>query len=82
MVYSDIYCYIVAYKLHPSIPVGLQRFSLSSTDVGGSMKKIRDYLRRAYNILAELSREIFPIPLVGLVTMLLLISILLKILGM
>ncbi len=46
------------------------------------MKKIREYLRRAYNILAELPREIFPIPLVGLITMLLLIPILLMLLGM
>jgi len=81
MVYSDIYCYIVAYKLHTSISLGLQRFSVGSTDVGGSMKKIREYLRRAYNILAELPREIFPIPLVGLITMLLLIPILLMLLG-
>jgi len=31
--YSGIYCYIVAYKLHTSIPVGIQCFSFGSTIV-------------------------------------------------
>ncbi len=44
------------------------------------MKKIREYLERAYDILAELPTDIFPISLIGLITMLLLILILLKIL--
>ncbi len=51
------------------------------------MKRIREYFERAYNtladLLAQLPTEIDPLgPLVGLTTMLLLIPILLKILGM
>ncbi len=50
------------------------------------MKKVREYLEKTYNLLADLVAglppEVFPIPLVGLITMLLLILILLKLLGM
>jgi len=50
------------------------------------MKKIVEYLGRAYNVLADLLAQLppetNPIPLIGLVTILLLIPILLKILGM
>ncbi len=50
------------------------------------MKKVREYFEKAYNVLADLlaqlPTEIFPIPLIGLITMLLLIPILLKVLGM
>jgi len=49
------------------------------------MKKIVEYLGRAYNVLADLLAqlppEIYPIPITGLITMLLLIPILLMLLG-
>ncbi len=51
------------------------------------MKKVREYLGRAYNVLADIFAELPPVidpfgPLVGLITMLLLIPILLKLIGM
>jgi len=49
------------------------------------MKKIVEYLGRAYNVLADLLAQLPPeppLPLIGLVTMLHLIPILLKLLGM
>ena len=50
------------------------------------MKKIVEYLEKAYNVLAyllaELPTEINPVPLAGLIVMLLWIPLLLKLLGM
>ncbi len=49
------------------------------------MKKVREYLEETYDILADLVAGLPPeppLPLIGLITMLLLIPILLKILGM
>ncbi len=49
------------------------------------MKKIVEYLEKTYNLLADLLAELPPeppLPLIGLTTMLLLIPILLKLLGM
>jgi len=50
------------------------------------MKKVREYFEKAYNVLADLFAELppetNPIPLIGLITMLLLIPILLMLLGM
>jgi len=50
------------------------------------MKKVREYLEKTYDILADLFAGLPPVtdplgPLIGLITMLLLIPILLKILG-
>jgi len=50
------------------------------------MKKVREYLEKTYNLLANLFAGLPPItdplgPLIGLIAMLLLIPILLKILG-
>ena len=87
MVYGDIYYDIVAYKLHTSISAGIQCFSLGSTIEVNSMKKVREYFEKAYNVLADLFAELPSVvdplgSLVGLITMLLLIPILLKLLGM
>ena len=50
------------------------------------MKKVREYIERVYDVLAyllaELPTEINPVPLAGLIVMLLWIPLLLKLLGM